>query len=373
VAARYLVTVARAIQHAHEHGILHRDLKPGNILIDGDDQPHVTDFGLARRLGQDAGQTRTGAVLGTPGYMAPEQAAGKKELTPAVDVYGLGALLYEFLTGRPPFRAETPLDTLMQVLECDPAPPRLLNANVERDLETICLKCLEKDPRRRYANAADLAADLERFLAGEPIATRSLNLVDRVASMLERSQYDVQFGAYGTALFWLAGIVLVVEALVTWVVLNRQSTLWMPVLQTSRLAAILAVFAWFRRGMGWVPTSVAERHMWSVWVGYVCACMFLGMTTRLLHGMAVGLEITLYPGLALLTGLAFFALATSYWGMCYAFALAFYALAFAMVTDLRWAPLEFGGLWAVVLVIIGIRLRRMQSAGNPPGQAEKPG
>ena len=149
VAAQYVATIARAIQHAHKHGILHRDLKPSNILFDAEDRPRITDFGLAKRLDMDSGQTPTGAILGTPSYMAPEQATGQKQLTGAVDIYGLGAVLYELLTGRPPFRAESPLDTILQVIDRDPAPPRLLNPNVPRDLETICLKCLEKDPRRR--------------------------------------------------------------------------------------------------------------------------------------------------------------------------------------------------------------------------------
>jgi tRNA A-37 threonylcarbamoyl transferase component Bud32 len=179
-AARLIEQVARATQAAHDHGIVHRDLKPGNVLIDVHGQPKVADFGLARRLEGGHGLTQTGAVVGTPSYMAPEQASAKKEIGPAADVYALGAILYECLTGKPPFLAANSFDTILQVVNEDPIPPRQLNPQVPRDLENICLLCLEKQPERRYPSAAALGDDLGRFLAGDPVRARSLTRAERV-------------------------------------------------------------------------------------------------------------------------------------------------------------------------------------------------
>lgn len=175
-ATEYLVKVAAAVQYAHERGIIHRDLKPANILIDMTGEPKVTDFGLAKLSQQDSNLTATGQILGTPSYMPPEQAAGQvDQITVQCDVYSMGAILYTLLTGRPPFQTDNPLDTLMQVQEAEPVSPRRFNSKIARDLETICLKCLQKRPADRYSTAEALKEDLSRFAAGAPIAGKRVS------------------------------------------------------------------------------------------------------------------------------------------------------------------------------------------------------
>jgi len=180
-AAEMMATVALAIQHAHEQGIIHRDLKPANILLDQLGHPRVTDFGLAKRAGRDSGLTASGQVMGTPSYMPPEQASGRtNDVGTEADVYSLGATLYHLLTGRPPHQAATVVQTLKQVLQEEPLPLRQLNTAIPQDLETVCLKCLEKAPEKRIASAGELAQELQRYLRGEPILSRPVRQMERL-------------------------------------------------------------------------------------------------------------------------------------------------------------------------------------------------
>ena len=208
-AVELVVKVARTVHYAHEHGILHRDIKPGNILLDKNGEPHLTDFGLARLVESESTVTRTIEVLGTPSYMAPEQAAGNTiKLTTGTDVYGLGAVLYHLLTGHPPFAGGTTYETIKLLLETEPREPRLWNPKIDRDLSTICLKCLERDSKRRYPSALVLAKDLERWLKHEPIEARHIGIIGRGKKWLQRNPTTAAVVTLSLALIAALGVIL---------------------------------------------------------------------------------------------------------------------------------------------------------------------
>src|SRR5439155_1346544 len=217
-AAELIAKVARTVHYAHEHGILHRDIKPGNILLDQKGEPHLTDFGLARLVETESTVTRTMEVLGTPSYMAPEQAVGNNAaLAAETDVYGLGAVLYQLLTGQPPFAGGTTYETIKLLLDTEPRQPRLLNPKIDRDLSTICLKCLEKDPKRRYSSALALAEDLERWLKHEPILARRIGPFTRGKKWVRRNPTSALLAASLVALASAAG----------WII-SKSELIWHP-------------------------------------------------------------------------------------------------------------------------------------------------
>src|SRR5256886_9154148 len=205
-AVELIAKVSRTVHYAHEHGILHRDIKPGNILVDQKGEPHLTDFGLARLVESESTVTRTLEVLGTPSYMAPEQAVGNNAAISSVtDVYGLGAVLYQLLTGQPPFAGGTTYETIKLLLDTEPRQPRLLNSKIDRDLSIICVKCLEKDPKRRYSSALALAEDLEHWLKHEPIQARRTGLFARGKKWVQRNPSSALLAASLVALVAAAG------------------------------------------------------------------------------------------------------------------------------------------------------------------------
>jgi hypothetical protein len=324
--AALLARVADAVQAAHDRGVLHRDLKPSNILIDATGRPHVTDFGLAKRIEADQSVTHTGAILGTPCYMSPEQAAGSRgDVGPTSDVWSLGAILYQMLTGRPPFQAASPMDTLLAVLETDPPAPRTVAPGVNRDLEMIALKSLQKPQELRYASAGALASDLRAFLAGETIAARRGGLADIAARLFRETHHAVVLENWG--LLWMWHSVVLLGLCVTTDVLAWQgvTTRWpYLVLWAGGLALWAPIFWALRHRTG--PVTAVERQIAHIWGGSVIASVMLFWVEALLGLPA----LTLSPVLALLAGLVFFAKAGILSGAFYIQAAVLFATALVM-------------------------------------------
>jgi hypothetical protein len=278
-AAEILAPICRAIHFAHGQGLLHRDLKPSNILIDLDGKPHVTDFGLAKKLNEDfattEGLTHTGAILGTPSYMAPEQAAGNRgEIGPASDVYSLGTILYAMLTGRPPFQAANPVDTVLMVLEQDPLPPRLVNVRADRDLELIALKALQKPPELRYASAEAMARDLEAYLTGETISARSGGINEVVARVFRETHHATILRNWGLLWMWHSVVLFGICLITNFMAWRGVDSRWAYLLFWSGAFAIWAPIFWALRWRNG-PVTAIERQIAHVWASSVIATIML--------------------------------------------------------------------------------------------------
>jgi serine/threonine-protein kinase len=330
-AARVILAVARAIHYAHTQGVIHRDLKPANILLDADGEPHVTDFGLAKLLTAATNLTRTGSVLGTPAYMAPELASGDRgAVGPASDIYSLGTILYALLTGRPPFQGPSPVDTVLMLLEQDPLPPRLLNRKLDRDLEIIVLKCLQKPPELRYESAAALADDLTAYLHDEPIAARSGQFSQIVARVFRETHHATVLENWGLLWMWHAVVLLVI--CVTTSIMHAGRARWPEcdrpwpylALWGGGLAVWAPIFWALRRLIG--PVTAVERQIAHVWGGSLIAVVLLFVVESLL-GLPV---LTLSPVLGLIGGAVFVAKAGILSGLFYFHAAALFGTSLAM-------------------------------------------
>jgi hypothetical protein len=355
-AARILAAVARGIDYAHQHGILHRDLKPSNILVDQHGQPLVTDFGLAKRTCHRSVITQTGDILGTPAYMAPEQAAGDRgQVGSASDVYSLGAILYHMLTGRPPFQAASTVDTLLMVLEQDPVLPRMLNPQADRDLEMIALRCLQKPADLRYASAADLANDLEAFLKGEPIAARGGQFIHLLTQVFRDTHHAPVLENWGLLWMWHSLVLLIACVLTNALHLLGYDDRWVYImLWTAGLGTWAGVFWALRRRVG--PVTFVERQIAHVWGASMVAIGLLFFIEMLL-GMPV---LTLSPVVALVTGMVFLIKAGILAGAFYVQAAALFATAFLMALLPAVAHLIFGAVAAISFFVPGLKYYRQR-------------
>jgi tRNA A-37 threonylcarbamoyl transferase component Bud32 len=379
-AAELLEPIARAVQHAHERGIVHRDLKPANVLMQGgpvspkpvpaehdsergDYIPKIADFGLAKRV--DDGLTATGAVLGTPSYMAPEQASGmNNEVGPATDIWALGAILYECLTGRAPFLGDSTLHTLQLICEHEPAAPAQLNPTVPRDLEVIALKCLEKQAKRRYTSAAELADDLRRFLDGEPIRARSITLFDHFMRSLMRKQVHPQFREWGQWILYLAPMpaLLIAPTVALFGDWPYYPYLILAIILSGTLGARALLFGVNGSALLQLPIF-HRRHLHTVWGSNSAAELVLlaivWWTTPPDQPQRLLLVCPLW-----LTSIGLLFFATAAWaGVMYVLGGVALVLAVVAAVFLPWSPLVIAVFASINLVTVGVYLRRIDSGG----------
>ena len=361
-AAEMLLPIVRAVEYLHTQKVIHLDLKPANILLDADGKPHVSDFGLSRLLPPDGDSYVSQGLGGTLQYMGPEHAGG--HLGVSCDLYGLGAVLYHMLTGRPPFCGATPAETLSQVLEQEPVAPRLLNPSVDRDLQTVCLCCLEKKPERRYANAAKLAADLECYLKGEPV-TRVPWWEWLRRQVHFRSHLD-QAALWSRIAFASAGFSLLAHAAMYLLMQFRPPTvlywLWLLAFECGDWALIVLCLRGRRR------LDPSERGLLLNWIAATGADVLLfGLFCPPFREAAPEVVAGVYPVWMTIQGLKWIMEARTYWGRLYILGLAFFLVAALMPLRMDLAPLVFGVANTAGLAWLGIGLRRI-AARRAPGR-----
>jgi hypothetical protein len=355
-AAALMIPICRAVHHAHQAGILHRDLKPSNVLLDHEGKPHVTDFGLAKRVTGGPELTLTGVLVGTPSYMAPEQAVGQRGVIgPATDVYALGTILYELLTGHPPFRATTLDELRWAILEQEPVPPRIFNRQIDRELEMICMKCLQKPPDLRYQAAGQLASDLEAYLRGEPTSARPSGVAFFVNRVLRDTPHAAVLENWGVLWMWHS-LAIFVLCLITNVMLWKGVHNPWPYLLPwgAGLVTWAGIFWTLRRRGG--PVTFVERQFAHAWGGGVLASIALFFVELLLHLDA----LTLSPMLALFAGMVFINKAGTLSGSFYFAAAAYFVTAGLMALFPEFGILLFGTVSAVCFFVPGYKYHRQR-------------
>jgi serine/threonine-protein kinase len=348
-AARLVAQVARAVHFAHRRGILHRDLKPQNILVDAAGEPYVTDFGVARRLDSEHTlMTQAGGIVGTAQYMPPEQARADPNPTVASDVYALGGVLYYCLTGRPPFDGPNPMSVLARVIDAQPDAPRKLNPGVDADLEAICLKCLEKDPSDRYPSAEALADDLDRHLHGEEVSARPPGIWDWLRQLLKtRPQPSPNYS--WPVLVWFGAILLAFHAVIYGLVRGDRSAASVWVAHVGYLAAMWAVI-WVYMARRFRRLLVSERHSMMIAVGHLMAHLGLAVAVIPFSTSAPARDaLALYPGLLAVSGLGLFVVGSTHWSRFILIGLGVMALTPVMTAWPVAAPLLYGVLIAAVM------------------------
>lgn len=356
-AAQLVREVALGVHHAHQRGLLHRDLKPANILLDGDDKPHVADFGLAIVLKATFSLSQGGSLAGTAAYMAPEQVNGDQGLTTAVDVHALGAILYELITGEPPYGREEWLVTIQRVRDETPPSIHRVRTDVPSDLEEIILRCLEKDPRDRYPSALALAEDLTHFLDGEPLHARCKGLYVGVSRALARRRDTLSMSSW-PAFFVTATSLVISQALVQAVILTGANP-WLAYAAMASHFVGWLVLSWCFLITRAHVVSPVERMSAGLQVGLMIACLSLVPAHVYLHGNNI---LPIYPPMTTVFGLGVFAHGATHWGRLYLVGLYLMAVAFFMpVVPMTWWPTAHALLHGAALVWMGIRHKQFDA------------